>query len=166
MNANQNRLAAAARSSPMPNEPPEMVVMCQRCDRGDVRRNRGGYSASVGSVWNQAWAGSLAARPCQAIETVAEKSTGSGSVVNSAWAAISVAARHGGDEVDGESAAATAGNVGKTSATRRFNPKSTRMRSSAPLASPRGLTRRWSAAASASRVSDAAPVARRAILCP
>ena len=45
-------------------------------------------------IWSGS-AGSLAARRCQAMEIVAEKSTGSGRIASSAWAAIRVAARLG-----------------------------------------------------------------------
>src|ERR1700733_14706954 len=52
-------------------------------------------AASLSISLNQACAGSLAVRRCQAIEMVAEKSTGRGRVASSAWAATRAAARLG-----------------------------------------------------------------------
>src|SRR5258707_7067695 len=52
-------------------------------------------AAAVSSERNQAWAGSLAARRCQAIDTVIERSIGKGRVSISAEAAIWRAVRLG-----------------------------------------------------------------------
>jgi hypothetical protein len=63
-------------------------------------------AAATNSPRNHAWAGSLVVRRCQAIEMVAEKSTGSGIVASSAWAAMRLAARLGMVAIRSEAASA------------------------------------------------------------